>query len=235
MKRFLFVVTRHSTATSVHPSHACRVNHPLFFLLMTQQLKEWEWPLVVVLVCSMASVRSHSCARHLAQMGLLMAGGQRCSWMAPRVPHQHDHICSLAICTLMGLPRRWAANLLVTFCCKSPSRWWIMAAVFTWHLFLAIFLYKAQNCVGCASHSFLYSTWHWGAMGNWDVLFSSFSFPASCLSMDILTLAHQWLLRNTDFPWAFLLQLGPCCKSNSLDQSKSCQEIYSFGGCAPVK
>lgn len=78
--------------------------------------------------------------------------------MAPRVPHQHDHICSLAICTLMGLPRRRTANLLVTFCCRSPCRWWIMAAVFMWRLFLAIFLYKAQNYVGCASHSFLYST-----------------------------------------------------------------------------
>lgn len=175
MQRFLFVasqlVTRHGTATAMHPSHACGVNHCPFFLLMTQQLKEWEWPLVVVLICSMASVKSHPCARCLAKVGLLMTGGQ--SWVAQGMPQQQDHICSRVIGTLMGLPRGRTANLGATLCCKSPCRWSVVAAGLMWHLFSSIFLYKAQSCVGCASHSFQYSTWRWGATGNWDMPFSS--------------------------------------------------------------
>lgn len=88
MRRFFLVacqlVTRHSIATAMRPSHAYMVNHCLFSLLMTQQLKKWEWPLVVFLICQMVSGKSHSCATSLAKVGLLMSGSQKWSWTARR-------------------------------------------------------------------------------------------------------------------------------------------------------
>lgn len=90
------------------------------------------------------------------------------------MPHQCAHMWSVAIYILMGawcgLTTKRTANLVIVFCCKGLCRWLMVAVLLIWHLFAAIFLYEAQNYVGCASHPVWYSLL-WGTSGKLGCIF----------------------------------------------------------------